>query len=105
MATNLADKEVNELIEICKELGLDSNDYLKTNNKPRAKGVIIKAIEKFMINQKPYKAEPTNKNIRDSMGDIQEINEIVWTLERNSDTNTNYRQIKEKTKEHYYKMS
>ena len=98
MATNLADKEVNELIEICKELGLDSNDYLKTNNKPRAKGVIIKAIEKFMINQKPYKAEPTNKNIRDSMGDIQEINEIVWTLERNSDTNTNYRQIKEKLK-------
>jgi type I restriction-modification system DNA methylase subunit len=98
MATNLADKEVNELIENCKELGLDSNDYLKTNNKPRAKGVIIKAIEKFMINQKPYKAEPTNKNIRDSMGDIQEINEIVWTLERNSDTNTNYRQVKEKLK-------
>ena len=98
MATNLADKEVNELIEICKELGLDSNDYLKTNNKPRAKGVIIKAIEKFMRNQKPYKAEPTNKNIKNSMGDIQEINEIVWTLERNSDTNANYRQIKEKLK-------
>ena len=98
MATNLADKEVNELIENCKELGLDSNDYLKTNIKPRAKGVIIKAIEKFMINQKPYKAEPTNKNIRDSMGDIQEINEIVWTLENNGDTNTNYRQIKEKLK-------
>ena len=96
MATNLADKEVNELIEICKELGLDSNDYLKTNNKPRAKGVIIKAIEKFMRNQKPYKAEPTNKNIKNSMGDIQEINEIVWTLENNGDTNTNYRQIKER---------
>ena len=96
MATNLADKEVNELIENCKELGLDSNYYLKTNNKPRAKGVIIKAIEKFMINQKPYKAEPTNKNIKNSMGDIQEINDIVWTLENNGDTNTNYRQIKER---------
>ena len=103
MATNLADKEVNELIENCKELGLDSNDYLKTNNKPRAKGVIIKAIEKFMKNQKPYKAEPTNKNIRDSMGDIHEINEIVWTLERNSDTNTNYRQVKDMLKKNVNK--
>jgi type I restriction-modification system DNA methylase subunit len=106
MATNLADKEVNELIEICKELGLDSDDYLTKNNKPRAKNVIIKAIEKFMGNKKPYKAEPTNKNIRNSMGDIgdaanveiQEINEIVWTLERNSDTNTNYRQVKDRLK-------
>lgn len=98
MATNLADKEVNELIEFCKELGLDSKDYLTKNNKPRAKGVIIKAIEKFMKNQKPYKAEPTNKNIKNSMEDIQEINEIVWTLENNGDTNTNYRQIKEKLK-------
>ena len=98
MATNLADKEVNELIENCKELGLDSKDYLKKNNKPRAKGVIIKAIENFMRNQKPYKAEPTNKNIKNSMGDIQEINEIVWTLENNGDTNANYRQIKEKLK-------
>jgi len=106
MATNLADKEVNELIEICKELGLDSDNYLTKNNKPRAKGVIIKAIEKFMRNKKPYKAEPTNKNIRNSMGDIgtspnveiQEINEIVWTLERNSDTNTNYKQVKDRLK-------
>ena len=96
MATNLADKEVNELIENCKELGLDSKDYLKKNNKPRAKGVIIKAIENFMRNQKPYKAEPTNKNIKNSMGDIQEINEIVWTLDNNGDTNTNYRQIKDR---------
>jgi type I restriction-modification system DNA methylase subunit len=106
MSTNLADKEVNELIEICKELGLDSDDYLTKNNKPRAKNVIIKAIEKFMRNKKPYKAEPTNKNIRNSMEDIggaagieiQEINEIVWTLERNSDTNTNYRQVKDRLK-------
>jgi len=104
MATNLADKEVNELVEICKELGLDSDDYITPKNKPRAKNVIIKAIEKFMRNKKPYKAEPTNKNIRNSMGDIrtspnvefQEINEIVWTLERNSDTNTNYRQVKDR---------
>jgi type I restriction-modification system DNA methylase subunit len=106
MATNLADKEVKELVEICKELGLDSDDYLTPKNKPRTKGVIIKAIEKFMGNKKPYKAEPTNKNIRNSMGDIgtspnediQEINEIVWTLERNSDTNTNYRQVKDRLK-------
>jgi len=106
MATNLADKEVKELIEICKELGLDSKDYITPKNKPRTKGVIIKAIEKFMKNKKPYKDEPTNKNIRNSMGDIrtspnvefQEINEIVWTLERNSDTNTNYKEIKEKLK-------
>ena len=32
-------------------------------------------------------------DIRDK---INEINEIVWTLENNGDTNTNYKQIKDK---------
>jgi type I restriction enzyme S subunit len=118
MATNLSVKEVNELVEICKELGLDSNDYLTARNKPRAKAVLIKAIEKFKAlveNKKPYKADPINKNIKISMGDIDEgtvaaqresmcnveineINEIIWTLEKNSDTNTNYKQVKDRLK-------
>jgi type I restriction enzyme, S subunit len=118
MATNLSDKEINELVEICKELGLDSNDYLTARNKPRAKAVLIKAIEKFKAlveNKKPYKADPINKNIKISMGDIDEgtvaaqresmcnveineINEIIWTLEKNSDTNTNYKQVKDRLK-------
>jgi restriction endonuclease S subunit/type I restriction-modification system DNA methylase subunit len=115
MATNLSVKEINELVEICKELGLDSNDYLTARNKPRAKAVLIKAIEKFKAlveNKKPYKADPINKNIKISMGDIDEgtvaaqresmcnveINEIIWTLEKNSDTNTNYKQVKDRLK-------
>lgn len=50
--TDLQNLSVDELIELCKERGLDSNDYLTQKEKPRAKSVLIRNIEK----DKAYKA-------------------------------------------------
>jgi type I restriction-modification system DNA methylase subunit/restriction endonuclease S subunit len=56
--------------------------------------------------EKPYKAKSSNNNIDIGMEEeqtfmneeVQDINEIVWTLEENSDTNVNYKQMKDKLK-------
>ena len=95
--TDLQNLSVDELIEICKERGLDSNDYLTQKEKPRAKSVLIRNIEK----DKAYKANSSNNNMAEQTfmnEEIQEINEVIWTLEKNSDTNVNYKQIKDKLK-------
>ena len=95
--TDLQNLSVDELIEICKERGLDSNDYLTQREKPRAKSVLIRNIEK----DKAYKANSSNDNMAGQTfmnEEIQEINEVIWTLEKNSDTNVNYKQIKDKLK-------
>lgn len=96
--TDLQNLSVDELIELCKERGLDSNDYLTQKEKPRAKSVLIRNIEK---DKKAYKAKSSNNNMAEQTfmnEEIQEINEAIWTLEKNSDTNVNYRQIKDKLK-------
>lgn len=95
--TDLQNLSVDELIELCKERGLDSNDYLTQKEKPRAKSVLIRNIEK----DKAYKANSSNNNMAEQTfmnEEIQEINEVIWTLEKNSDTNVNYKQIKDKLK-------
>lgn len=99
--TDMQNLSVDELIELCKERGLDSNDYLTQKGKPRAKSVLIRNIEKDMKKDKAYKANSTNNNMAEQTfmnEEIQEINEVIWTLEKNSDTNVNYRQIKDKLK-------
>ena len=109
ITTDLSSLTVDELIEICKERCFDSNDYLTKSNKPRAKSVLIRNIEKDMKEkgeEKPYKAKSSNNNIDIGMEEeqtfmneeVQDINEIVWTLEENSDTNVNYKQMKDKLK-------
>jgi len=106
ITTNLQNLSVDELVEINKTRGLD---YLTKSNKPRAKSVLIRNIEKDMKEkgeEKPYKAKSSNNNIDIGMEEeqtfmneeVQDINEIVWTLEENSDTNVNYKQMKDKLK-------
>ena len=99
--TDLQNLSVDELIELCKERGLDSNDYLTQKEKPRAKSVLIRNIEKDMKKDKAYKANSSSNNMTEQTfmnEEVQEINEVIWTLEKNSDTNVNYRQIKDKLK-------
>ena len=99
--TDLQNLSVDELIEICKERGLDSNEYLTQKEKPRAKSVLIRNIENDMKKDKAYKANSSNNNMAEQTfmnEEIQEINEVIWTLEKNSDTNVNYKQIKDKLK-------
>jgi type I restriction-modification system DNA methylase subunit/restriction endonuclease S subunit len=106
ITTDLQNLSVDELVEINKTRGLD---YLTKSNKPRAKSVLIRNIEKDMKEkrkEKPYKAKSSNNNIDIGMEEeqtfmneeVQDINEIVWTLEENSDTNVNYKQMKDKLK-------
>jgi len=106
ITTDLQNLSVDELVEINKTRGLD---YLTQSNKPRARSVLIKNIEKDMKEkrkEKPYKAKSSNNNIDIGMEEeqtfmneeVQDINEIVWTLEENSDTNVNYKQMKDKLK-------
>ena len=56
ITTDLQNLSVDELVEINKTRGLD---YLTQSNKPRARSVLIKNIEKDMKEkrkEKPYKA-------------------------------------------------
>jgi restriction endonuclease S subunit/type I restriction-modification system DNA methylase subunit len=93
--TDFENFSLDELIEYCK-----TNDvsYLNAKKKPYAKSTLIRNIK----NSKLINKDMTERNIvadenEDVLnGEIQEINEIVWTLENNGDTNTNYKQIKDK---------
>jgi type I restriction-modification system DNA methylase subunit/restriction endonuclease S subunit len=93
--TDFENFSLDELIEYCK-----TNDvsYLNAKKKPFAKKTLISNIK----NSKLINKDMTERNIvadenEDVLNEeINEINEIVWTLENNGDTNTNYKQIKDK---------
>jgi type I restriction-modification system DNA methylase subunit/restriction endonuclease S subunit len=93
--TDFENFSLDELIEYCK-----TNDvsYLNAKKKPYAKSTLIRNIK----NSKLINKDMTERNIvadenEDVLNEeIIEINEIVWTLENNGDTNTNYKQIKDK---------
>ena len=87
---------LDELIEYCK-----TNDvsYLNAKKNPSAKSTLIRNIK----NSKLINKDMVERNIvadedvlNEKIQEINEINEIVWTLENNGDTNTNYKQIKDK---------
>jgi restriction endonuclease S subunit/type I restriction-modification system DNA methylase subunit len=93
--TDFENFSLDELIEYCK-----TNDvsYLNAKKKPYSKSTLIRNIK----NSKLINKDMTERNIvadenEDVLNEeINEINEIVWTLENNGDTNTNYKQIKDK---------
>jgi len=94
--TDFENFSLDELIEYCK-----TNDvsYLNARNNPYAKSTLIRNIK----NSKLINKDMAEINIVDDenilneeIQEINEINEIVWTLENNGDTNTNYKQIKDK---------
>jgi len=91
--TDFENFSLDELIEYCK-----TNDvsYLNAKKKPFAKKTLISNIK----NSKLINKDMTERNIVADENilneEIQEINEVVWTLENNGDTNTNYKQIKDK---------
>ena len=87
---------LDELIEYCK-----TNDvsYLNAKKNPSAKSTLIRNIK----NSKLINKDMVERNIvadedvlNEKIQEINEINEIVWTLENNGDTNTNYKRIKDK---------
>jgi len=87
---------LDELIEYCK-----TNDvsYLNAKKNPYAKSTLIRNIK----NSKLINKDMAERNIiadenilNEEIQEINEVNEIVWTLENNGDTNTNYKQIKDK---------
>ena len=93
--TDFENFSLDELIEYCK---INDVSYLNARNNPYAKSTLIRNIK----NSKLINKDMAERNIdadenEDVLNEeIQEINEIVWTLENNGDTNTNYKQIKDK---------
>lgn len=89
---------LDELIEYCK-----TNDvsYLNAKKKPYAKSTLIrniknsKLINKDMV-ERNIVADENEDVLNEEIQEINEVNEIVWTLENNGDTNINYKQIKDK---------
>ena len=91
--TDFENFSLDELIEYCK---INDVSYLNTKKKPYAKYTLIRNIKNSKLINKDMAERNivADENILNE--EIQEINEIVWTLENNGDTNTNYKQIKDK---------
>ena len=91
--TDFENFSLDELIEYCK---INDVSYLNTKKKPYAKSTLIRNIKNSKLINKDMAERNivADENILNE--EIQEINEIVWTLENNGDTNTNYKQIKDK---------
>ena len=91
--TDFENFSLDELIEYCK---INDVSYLNARNNPYAKSTLIRNIKNSKLINKDMAERNivADENILNE--EIQEINEIVWTLENNGDTNTNYKQIKDK---------
>lgn len=94
--TDFENFSLDELIEYCK---INDVSYLNARNNPYAKSTLIRNIK----NSKLINKDMAERNIdadenilNEEIQEINEVNEIVWTLEKNIDTNTNYKQIKDK---------
>ena len=96
--TDFENFSLDELIEYCK---INDVSYLNARNNPYAKSTLIRNIKNSkLINkdmaERNIDADENEDVLNEEIQEINEINEIVWTLENNGDTNTNYKQIKDK---------
>lgn len=96
--TDFENFSLDELIEYCK---INDVSYLNARNNPYAKSTLIRNIKNSkLINkdmaERNIDADENEDVLNEEIQEINEINEIVWTLENNGDTNTNYKKIKDK---------